>query len=174
MSKWFAAGLLVLLFSGCGGGDGDSSGICLSMAASNATVTTSTGGCVACSVDSPSDAADGDFQTPATVSIGAPSSSVSVRATAQVGASFPAGQEVGLYWGKPSDAAYGLTFNTYLGNQMQESFNLCGLCGGNNPHSARYESATTSQPFDAVEVVLTSSQTNSGQAVYEIFEICND
>lgn len=157
----------------CGGGGGDAA-ICQSMAANNSTVTADTGACVSCTVEAPSSAADGNFQTAATISIGAPSASVAVRATAQSGASFPGGQRVGLYWGKPSDAAYGLTLNTYLGDQLQESIALCGLCGGNNPHSPRYESATTTEAFDAVEVVLTSSQTNAAQAVYEVFEICNN
>ena len=168
-----SAGLAALFLSACSGGGG-SGGICQSLSASNATVTTDTGSCAACDVTTPAAAADGNFNSAARVTIGAPSSRVSVRATAQPGASFPGGQRIGLYWAKPSDAAYGLTLNTYLGDSLQESNALCGVCGGNNPHTARYESVTVSEPFDAVEVVLTSSQTNTGQAVYEIYEICDN
>lgn len=168
-----AAGLAAVVVSACGGGDGGGN-ICQSLSSSNATVSTSTGSCAACEVTTPAAAADGNFQSAARISIGAPSSSVSIRATAQPGVSFPGGQRIGLYWAKPSNAAYGLTLNTYLGGNLQETRALCGVCGGNNPHSARYESADVSEPFDAVEVVLTSSQTNTGQAVYEIHEICDN
>lgn len=154
--------------SACGGGGGDGQGICHSMSAANAVVTSSAGS----SINNLAAAADGDFNSAATITI-IGSGSASIRATAQSGIAFPNGQTVGVYWSNRSGSTYNLTLNTYLGGVLQESLAICGACGTNNPGPARYDGQETSRSFDAVEVMLSGSQSNTQPATFDVHELCD-
>lgn len=165
-----AAGTAVLLLLGaCGGGD---DGICRSV--SGAGVQTSSEGCFSCSVDDTQAVADGNFGSFATLRING-AASASLRASLPAGERYATGRRIGAYWSNASGSTYSLTLRTLLDGVVQESFNLCAVCGTNNPQPARYDGAgaATTQPFNAVEIELGGGQSNPGAAVFEVHELCS-
>jgi hypothetical protein len=169
-----------------GGGDGfDGGGTgfsqCESITGGNSRVTTSVAsGCFGCSVSEPELAADGDLFSAATVDV--PNSfagqGVSVRATAQPGIIFPAGQQAGVYFVGPTSSGFSspdlaVTISTYLGGELQEtptSYELHGPDETGGDYSLK--SFATSKAFDAVEVMISNTQAATGP--FSIYEICSN
>lgn len=137
-------------------------------------------GCAICTTSDVAFAADGDLSSFAnvSVSVSVPNQGVTIRATAQPGLVFPAGNRAGVFFNGPAGPVQtetggnGLSVRTYLGGQLQESpsdQNLYGTLGG-NPYS--FQSFQATLPFDAVEVFITSlSMTNTP---FELNEICSN
>jgi hypothetical protein len=178
--------LLAAVVSACTGGGGgggpsiDNSvgAVCASISGGSSRLTSS---CNGCAFSDTSAAADGDLFTAASVTVSAVSTAVTatIRATAQNGIVYPAGNQAGIFFTDNSDVCgnCGVTINTYLGGQLQESDT--GLSNSNvNGQGSRAEyftSVNTTKPFDAVEVVYSGATTpgNSGTFL-EVFEICSN
>jgi hypothetical protein len=170
--------------SGTQGGDGGSSGgnaACASITGGDSRVNFNVDtGCTQCGVTDSQAAADGDLNTAATLKVqnAAPAQGVSIRATAQSGVVFAAGQMAGAYVAVPAGTAqtYTVTIRTLLGGTVQESDSSdnngggCGMCGG---HPSRFDGFRTTMQFDAVEVFISDSQAG-GTPDFKVYEICSD
>jgi len=162
---------------------------CDSISGGSATLSSSIDpGCVVCSISNLPAAADGDLSTPASVSVGieVPTQGASIRATAQSGMVFPAGNNATVAVTENLSGANlaildsGVELRTYLGGVLQESANDlqefdCASCG---PGSTAYSAVSfqTTKPFDAVEIFMDPGINSSGLTGpnYQVFEICSN
>jgi len=141
-------------------------------------------GCLQCGITNSQGAADGDLSTFATVQVAAdlPTQGISVRAKAQPGIVFPAGNTAGANITTPSvvqgQLQYAVEIRTYLGGQQQEAqyteggpttFGACVLCGGTNNSNEAFQ---TTKPFDAVEVFISNTTVTGTD--FKVHEICSD
>ncbi|HZP12452.1 MAG TPA: hypothetical protein VFB36_08535 [Nevskiaceae bacterium] len=182
---WSLALGCALLGSCLGGGGtedvgGGSAGECASITggASHVTKNDNAGaGCLGCSVSNEQMAADGDLSTAA--SVNAPNSFAdqgpSIRATAQSGIVFPAGQVAAVLFTPPvagglNPPAQAVTIATYLSGTFQESGS--SYLEGTESDGLTFKGFVTSKPFDAVEIMV--SDTEAALAPWSINEICSD
>jgi hypothetical protein len=182
-------GLACALLGSClgGGGAGDESGTggapgsCEFITGGGSTVTHDSSKCFDCSVTDDSKAADGDLTTYATVSV--PTSftqqGASIRATAQLGLVFPAGQRASVYFISPTSGGFNppdtsVTLTTYLDGQKQEdgSSYQTVLADPANGKPYTFKGFVTGKAFDAVEVMVSNTELASG--AWKINEICSD
>lgn len=142
-------------------------------------VSSSTQMCPLCSVTEESQAIDGERATYSTISVDPVGGSVTLRATAQPGVTFPSGYEAGAIMRLPMTSdpnlAVQLCLSTYLGSTMQESdSNYCsspgvvsGISGGED---AAY-TFKTSKPFDSVEISINRSG-GMDPLEFRVYEFC--
>ncbi len=166
-----------------------SAAFCDSISGGGAKVSSSVdSGCIDCSVTNADAAADGDLSTFASVDIGVevPTQGVSIRATAQSGMVFPAGNNATVAFTANLSGTNlaildtGTELRTYLGGVLQESANNlqeydCKTCGpGSKPYSA--VSFQTTKQFDAVEIFMDPGTNSSGLTGpnFQVFEICSN
>lgn len=144
--------------------------------------------CIGCSVSDAAAAADGDLNSFASVNADSPmpGQGVSIRATAQPGAVFPAGQNATVSFVEMVNgttvavANTDVELRTYLGGQLQEtSTDLqeydCASCGpGSKPYTAQW--FKTAKPFDAVEIFMNPPVSSSGATgpAFKVYEICSN
>jgi len=202
--------MAAMLLAACGGGTNDapvtpsadasdagadasistsSAAFCDSISGGGAKVTSSVDpGCIGCSISNLLAAADGDLSTSASVQIGIeiPTEGASIRATAQPGVVFPAGNHAtaavteNLGGTTLTILDSGLELRTYLGGVLQETASDlheydCATCGpGSTPYSA--VSFRTTKQFDAVELFMDPGTNSSGLTGpnFEVFEICSN
>lgn len=166
---------------GLPGGDDDSqippSGACLSFHDAGGQVTSSIDpACGSCSATSTSAAADGDAETYAALSVNGASNpqGASIRATAQQGTTFPAGQLAGAFMSIPAGTgqSYSYEIRSYLGGVLQEVLKAnsaqAGVSGG---ASKAYLGAETTKAFDAIEVFVSNTQAG-GTPEFDVYEVC--
>lgn len=155
---------------------------CVSFKEVNATVVTRVDNTVTMSVANPNNAIDGSLTTPATLTVNGstgPTQGVAIRATAQNGIAFPAGKTAGAFYSVPSGTAqtYTVTIRTLLGNSSIQESNASDNSGGGSGvsggHPSRFTGIVTTKPFDAVEVVVSNTQSEP-MPRFEVFEICSD
>lgn len=142
-----------------------------------ATVTSSIDNCPGCSVSDAARSADGDRSSFSGLAFSTTGGVTTLRATAQPGVVFPAGQSAGalMYVPLANNGAYldiSVTFNTYLGGELQESQSVTSTTIGNLDGAGEDHlySAGTNKPFDAVELEMSAR----GQpATVKVYELCS-
>ena len=209
MRNVLSIAMAVMLLAACGGGTNDvpatpsadtnagtdannstsSAAFCDSISGGGAKVSSSVDpGCVGCSISNLPAAADGDLSTSASVSVGieVATQGVSIRATAQSGMVFPAGNNATVAFTENLSGTSlalldsGTVLRTYLGGVLQETANDlqgydCASCGpGGTPYSA--VSFQTTKQFDAVEIFMDPGINSSGLTGpnIQVFEICSN
>ena len=175
---------LVALLGACNDGDsnGDeaSSATLCSYITGGGTTTQLTATCATCQLLDAANAIDGDPDTYATITLPAGASgSVALRATAQDGVVYPAGNDAGVIL---SFSASGDTFvnngnelRTYLDGApagTKSGAEVTGCCGGGSSRPQRV-SFTAPAMFDAVEAGYTVG-TNTTAKELRIHEFCGD
>lgn len=164
--------------SGSSGGasSGGSSSNCYGGFSGSATTTASTAGCTVCSTRDLAKAIDEDLGTAAEVTFSPVGGTVTVRATAQPGTVFPAGNHAGGVLTFPASvgATNTLRFTTYLSGVQQETgggfINVAD--GSTNPGVPNTYRFPTTKPFDSVEAAITR-QGSADTAAVGINEFCN-
>ena len=154
------------------------------MGSSNATVSSAVDpACSDCSVNDASRAADDDLDSAAGVTAGDhpgsctllgtqcdPPHGVTVRATAQSGVVFPAGNYAAVYLRGPA-GSWSVQLRTYLAGSLQEQDSMASESGSGDHSSAI--AFQTRKTFDAVEVFLANSGTGSVETI-DLRELCSD
>lgn len=162
----------------------DTQQLCVSMGSSNASVSSAVDpACTDCSVNDAPRAADDDLDSAASVTAGDhpgdctvlnvncdPPHGVTLRATAQSGVVFPAGNYPAVYTRGPA-GTWSLQLRTFLNGALQEEDSLSSSSASGDHSSA--SAFQTSKPFDAVEVFLANTD-NSGPEMIEVRELCSD
>ena len=154
------------------------SAACESFRQANARLTTRIDpGCTQCRIGNAAAAIDGDTDSAAQLVVNgaAPAQGVALRATAQSGLIFPAGQLAGVFYSAPAGTVQNtvITISTFSGGLVQEttsSNNMSGVSGG---RSRNFTGIRTSKPFDAVEVFINNTQMES-DPTFQVFEFCSD
>ena len=165
---------------GGGGGGGGGNSACVSITGGGSQVTASADGvgCADCNVSNESAAVDDDLSTFATLTVNgaSPGHGALIRATAQPGVVFPAGQKAGAYVSVPAGTGqtYTVTINTYLTGTLQETNSSDnsqgGVLGG---HGSSFDGIATTKQFDSVEVFVNNNQAG-GTPEFHVYEICSD
>ena len=168
-----------LALPACGGGgddgvDADLQG-CTSISGGGTQVSfTSSAGCPSCASADNARAADGNFDSAATMQMGpGGAATIELRVTAQDGVIFPSGSSVGLAYSLATDAQAGLTpsFVTYLNGVQQEtrtsSVNGVGS-GSGQKQSTQFRA---NRQFDAVAFSVNRAG-SAGSLTAQFFEAC--
>lgn len=176
--KRFAAAVTPLLLAAAtaacsgGGGDGDSSSVSCDSITGIIMSGPSGGPCAGCSVENGRAAADADMYTFATMTTAnAGVQQIKVRSAAQT---YPPGYSPGAFMTAEATTDRVLSINTYMGESPVESASGPALIrestrGGTG--ASEYVSFRATLPFDAVEVLATSTGTST--TVDYVFEICS-
>jgi len=181
LRRLFAAVLAVplSLLAGCEGrgpsGSGTPLGACQAIAggASSVTVTIDPA-CEGCSVENAQAAADGDFATYASVTVGPVTpllvhDGVSLRATAQPGVAFPGGSWPTVFYAEAT-GFWEMFMYTWLAGTRQEQTEW-ELTGRDDGQGNGWRAQLADEAFDAVEVNVSSND-NVADITLRIQEIC--
>jgi len=179
-SQFITLLFLCALLSACPIGDkGDGGAFCDTVNGGGVT-----SNCAGCTISDPGRAADGDLYSSADVKAVADAQTITstIRATAGNGVVYPAGSVAGVFITDDSSVCgqCGGVINTYLKGQAQESSSslMNSDVNGNGSAAAIYSGLKTTKPFDAVEIVDSSSggQGNFGTTtpVFRVYEICSN
>lgn len=161
---------IALLLSACsGGGGGDSASICRTVGGQL------TGECAGCSIENGPAAVDGNTDSAATLLL-SPNAEATLRATGAQRAGGVAGVLFDIPGGMTS---LQLQITTYLGGVAQQSGTAFLQAGSSNTctncsffgDGRQYAGINASQPYDAVELVLTSTSA-AVETPFPVFELC--
>jgi hypothetical protein len=177
---------LVMVISACGGAGGTQDGagspapgnaaagpICMSMAGGGVRVEASAD-CAGCGVGAAGAAIDGDFASYASMQV-VRGGATRLRATAQPGIVYPAGNAAGIAAAEIFDISE-LTISTFLAGERQEATIAA-------PHlytgAMQFFGFTTLLPFDAVEVEFRflapgTSNVTRDDSMQAVYEFCSD
>lgn len=161
---------IALLLSACSGGGGDgSASICRTIGGQL------TGECTGCSIENGPAAVDGNTDSAATLLL-SPNAEARLRATgAQRG-----GGVTGVLFDIPSGmTSLQLQITTYRGGIAQQSGTAYVQAGASNTctnctffgDGRQYAGINAGQPYDAVELVLTSTSA-AVETPFPVFELC--
>jgi hypothetical protein len=130
----------------------------------------------ACSVEFHDAAIDGDLGTYATLTmLPNTSGTMSLRATAQDGVSYPAGTPAAVVYGIARTSGDSLntveSISTYLDGVLQQTSNVTTNGTTSGDVDAGRRAIVTVQPFDAIEVTYSQSSGTAGVEV-RAFEFC--
>ena len=163
---------------GCGGGGSNGPPVamnCVGSLSGGGTTVSVSQACVACSNQDEGKAIDGQANTFALAQ--QTSGNYSLRATAQTGVLYPAGNFAGALMQIPKSysPASNWTFSTYKGGVLQESRSATNTYGGDpaNPTGADdLYGFTTSKDFDSVGIALSGGSSDTSQSV-RVYEFCS-
>jgi len=186
MLRFLLASFAALLVTACGGGDAAPkdagfAGQCEFITGGGATIAAHPdSGCTDCSAGNVERAADGDLASAALIAGGyypadcgllgcrSDAQGIEVRAKAQPGVVYPAGNVAGA-WMK-SNGSWAASIATYLNGELQEGGrNTQGSVSGGDPG---YLGIETQKPFDEVGIYLQHNADDA--ATMDLVEICSD
>lgn len=171
--------VVLAMIAGCGGGGSSSGGAyCDSIRGGGAQLTAN---CVGCTFNNQNAAVDGNLNSAAeaVAMTGVTHPVATLRATAQPGIVYPAGNRAGVFFTGYSNVCdiCSFTINTYLSGVLQETQSATINSYGDGSGAAYYSAVNALRPFDAVEIVASGAvpppPTGSGRVV-DVFEICSD
>lgn len=166
-----AAGLGLVLLTGCGGED-DRLQSCKPFPPGSTAIARPEPSCSSCFVFGESDAIDRNADTFAQIGWGSgmPVNNVALEARAPAGIAYPQGGRAGVLIGSGGVATgVSLTVTTLLGSSTQESVVLAS--DQNIPTFSSYLSFVTTKPYDGVKVTVSQSDSD-GRFSATIFEVC--
>jgi len=135
---------------------------------------TSSAGCPSCNSADNARAADGDFNSAATLQIGPGGGAViELRVTAQDGVIYPSGSSYGVVYSISANSQAGLTPSvvTYLDGVQQETraISINGVGGGGGQKQAAQ--FTSTRQYDAVAYSINRAG-SAGALTAQLFEAC--
>lgn len=192
---WIAATFSALVLSACGSGGGDENpnvpqpnnngdqkvSRCVGSLSGGGTQVSSgntAASCPTCSISDADKAIDGDRDSFAAITFDPAGGTATLRAIAQPGIVFPAGNQAGILALIPqtesNNFVISLNLVTYLEGQLQETGSSETTVIGNlgNSGSDTLFTFTTTKPFDAVEAIMTRD-VSAQPITMRIYEFCS-